>query len=97
MSTQNQTIGQEVIRVQFAATGVVAETKQKFADLYDYLTEFVLKAEKEINTPPAVYSQDSINNHMEVIRKNEELMRCVSEAAKLIETAAMFAVKGLTA
>jgi hypothetical protein len=93
----NQTLGQEIIRVDFAKDGEVKDMKIAFAALLDRLINRSQDAQKAMDTPPTILAPEAIQSHMEVIRKNEELMRCMSEAGKLLEVAAMWAVKGLTA
>lgn len=91
-----QTIGQEVIRVNSGSVEA-QEIKQKFAKLFDEVTELAMKAQTEIDTPPSIYSDESINKHMALCKKNEEATRCYAKACELIELAAMWAVKGMTA
>jgi hypothetical protein len=97
MSTVNQTLGQEIIRVDFSRDGEVKDMKLAFSALLDRILQRAQEAQVAIDTPPSIHSAETIQAHMEVIRKNEELMRCLSEAGKLLEVAAMWAVKGITA
>lgn len=91
------TIGQEVMRVEFSGNTEVRVFKEAYAKLFDMLADEAMKAQKAIDTAPAIMSDETIKRHMETIRAGEELMRCVSEANKLIELSCMWAVKGLTA
>jgi len=84
------------MRVNFGSVEV-QEMKQKFAKLFDEVTELAMIKQKEIDTPPTIYSEDAIQKHMAVIKKNEESMRCFAESAKILETSCMYAVKGMTA
>ncbi len=90
------TVGQEIIRTSFASNDEVSVLKNEFAKLYDKLVDRVLAAQTAADTTPAIHSTDTISKHMEVVRQSEELMRCMSEACKLLEQSAMFAVKAIT-
>lgn len=100
MSTETQlelTVGQEVMRTKFSSNPAVHEMKQKFAKLFDEVTELAMKAQQESDTTPTIYSDETIKNHMNVIKKNEELTRCLAKACEQIELACLYAIKGMTA
>lgn len=90
-------LGKEVMRVEFSGRPEVREMKVKFAELFDYVSNLAMEAEKASDTPPAIHSAETIARHMDLIRRNEEAVRCYAEACKIIETSCMYATKGLTA
>lgn len=91
------TIGQEIMRTQFSKNDKVGEWKQRFAKLFDDISQLAMDAERESDTPPAIHSAETIAKHMELVRKNEDAVRCFAEACKILETSCMYLVKGLTA
>jgi hypothetical protein len=88
-------IGQEVMRVDFGSPEV-KELKNKFASLFDELALRAQKMQEEIDTPPSIHSDETIKRHMDLIKNNEDGMRCLAEASKILEMACMYAVKGIT-
>lgn len=97
MTTQDKTMGEEIMRVSFSSNPKVHEFKKLFADLFDQVSELAMQASKESEESPGIYSSETIAKHMEVIRRNEEAIRCYAEGSKILETACMYIVKGLTA
>lgn len=99
MSTEvtQPTIGQEIMRTAFSGSPKVKEWKEKYAKLFDEVSELAMTAQQEIDTPPGIYTQDNIQKHMELCRKNEESIRCFAEASRILETSCMYLVKGITA
>ena len=93
---EQPSVGKEIMRVGFSSNPIVRETKEKFAELFDFISNFAMAAERESDTPPAIHSPETIQKHMETIRRNEEAIRCFAEACKILETSCMYAVKGLT-
>lgn len=85
------------MRTQFSGNPQVKEFKEKFAKLFDEISDLAMKAQEASDTPPGIYSPETIAKHTEVIRKNEEAIRCYAEGSKILETACMYIVKGLTA
>lgn len=71
--------------------------KQKFAALFDEMTQEAMNADARAQKGPMIHSTDAINAHMVVVAASQETMRCMSEACKFLELACMYAVKGITA
>lgn len=94
---KEKTIGDEIMRTDFAKNDEVQYLKEEFAKLYTALTNRVINAQRDMENTPNIISDESVRKHMETIRKSEELMRCMSEACRLLENACMWAVKGLSA
>lgn len=90
------TVGQEVMRTDFAANQAVQDMKEKFAEVFDLMTSHIVKSQEKMDTPPAIMSEDSIKGHMDVIKRGEDLQRCMSEACRLLETACMWSTKALS-
>lgn len=97
MTTENTSVGQEIMRVAFSANPKVKEYKEKFAKLFDEVSEMAMEIQNKIDTPPTIYSDETIKNHMEFIKKGEESIRCYAEACKILEMSCMYVVKGITA
>lgn len=96
MAIKQLTVGQELVRIDFSKNDEVFTIKKMYADLIDTLTRKVFTIQDQMNETPAVIATDTISNHMEVIKKGEETIRCFAEATKVLEISCMFAVKGLT-
>lgn len=71
--------------------------KQKFADLFDEMTQTAMTANTRAEKGPMIHDQHAIEAHMVVVAAAQETMRCMSEACKFLELACMYAVKGITA
>lgn len=89
------TIGQELMRVAFGNEQTQA-MKQKFADLFDEMTQKAMDADARANKGPMIHGDDGIRAHMVVVAAANETMRCMSEACKYLELACLYAVKGVT-
>lgn len=97
MQTNNTSIGQEIMRTQFSGNEKVREWKERYAKLFDDISQMAMDADKVSNETPAIHSPETISKHMELIRRNEEAIRCYAEASKILETSCMYLVKGITA
>lgn len=92
-----QSIGRDIMQADHSGNPKVHGFKLMFAELFDKIAQEVVLAEKENNTNPTIISEASIKKHMDTIKSNEEMMRCLSEAGKYLELACMWTTKGLTA
>jgi hypothetical protein len=90
------TIGQEIMRSNFGNDHSKA-LKQKFAALFDTVTQLAMDAENRANKGPMIQDHHAVQAHMVVVAASQETMRCMSEACKYLELACMYAVKGITA
>lgn len=95
----SKTIGQEVMRTEFANSEVVRSIKESFATLYTRLVNLAGKAQEDAhNNVPSTLAASELAEYLDgAARKAEETMRCMSEACERLEVACMYAVKGLTA
>lgn len=97
MSKETQTtIGIEIMRASDPGKTEVTEMKLKFAELFDYVTNLAMRAQEDADKAPTIHSTETIQRHMETIRRSEEATRCYSKACELIETASLYANKGIT-
>lgn len=90
------TIGEEIMRSNHG-TPRSMELKQKFADLFDIITQEAMNAEARADKGPMIHSSEAVQAHMVVVAAAGETMRCMSEACKYLELACMYGVKGITA
>lgn len=92
-----KTFGQEIMRVDFAKDDQVKDIKMEYAALYDKMIQRSQDMEKAADNVPSTLAVGNITEHMGVMMKAQETMRCAAEACKFLELACMFHVKALTA